>query len=289
MALLPSNPVVNSGTSKIYSLRTRSQSPPKPILNSPFHTRGSSTRSSSVDASFPNDRSYLPSPRSSSSLLDELNSEKLKNLYQSPFLNDGLIASSSFQSMGKKADEQDQKSKFGEDLKKEHKKASKWKDKAAERLKVLRSLIKEAECDLFYLVSRKNSMSRRTFVTAQDIQDMKNVGEGSVDCKVKDLSKEAFKASEIIEQSRLMARERNRAIVSSGDCLVPMSQLSQTVIQISIVERHGFKDGKELKLPQPEGWRANLFLEAYLRYGQVTLSIEVMEIEDRASLYELFG
>ncbi|KAI8455617.1 hypothetical protein BY996DRAFT_6508141 [Phakopsora pachyrhizi] len=212
-APLPSVPIVNPGASKSYNLRTRSQYPTNPIPNSPFHTRGSSTRSSSFYGSFSNDRSYHPSPRSSSSLLDELRSEsfqkikdspskphqELKDLYQSPYLKDGLIASPSYQTRGKKEEDQDQKSKYGverasvknlyqnpvvkaslseyaassskedisrlEDLRKEHKKkASKLKEEATERLKVLRSLKKEAEDDFFDLVSRKTSMSRRTSV-----------------------------------------------------------------------------------------------------------------------------
>ncbi|KAI8460917.1 hypothetical protein BY996DRAFT_6487114 [Phakopsora pachyrhizi] len=166
----------------------------------------SSTRSSSFDGSFFNDRSYHPSPRSSSSLLDELRSEifqkikyspsklhqKLKDLYQSPYITDGLIESQSFQSKGKNKEDQDQKSKLGvektsvknlnqslvyaassskedismlEALRKEHDKASKLKGEAAKRLKVLRSLKKEVEDDLFDLVSRKTSMSRRTSVS----------------------------------------------------------------------------------------------------------------------------
>ncbi|KAI8447492.1 hypothetical protein BY996DRAFT_6599316 [Phakopsora pachyrhizi] len=194
-------------------MKMGSQNPPNPITNSPFHTRGnSSTRSSSFDGSFSNDRSYHPSPRSSSSYLDELRSEsfqktkdspskprqELKDLYQSPYLKDGLIASPSYQTRGKKEEEQDQKSKYGvertsvrslyqipivkaslseyaassskedisrlEDLRKEHEKASKLKEEAAEKLKVLRSLKKEAEDDLFDLVSRKTSISRRTSV-----------------------------------------------------------------------------------------------------------------------------
>ncbi|KAI8461522.1 hypothetical protein BY996DRAFT_6510802 [Phakopsora pachyrhizi] len=211
-APLPPASSVNQSISKRYNLMTRSQNPSNPIPDSPFHTRGSSTRSSSFDGSFSNDRSYHPSPRSSSSFLDELRSERfqkikdspskplqeLKDLYKSPYLKDGLIASTSFQTSGKKADEQDQKSKFGmkrtsvknlyqspivkdslseyaassskddipmlENLKKEHEKASKLKEEADNRLKVLRSLVKEAEDDLFDLVSRKTSMSRRTSV-----------------------------------------------------------------------------------------------------------------------------
>ncbi|KAI8443279.1 hypothetical protein BY996DRAFT_6571745 [Phakopsora pachyrhizi] len=42
-----------------------------------------------------------------------------------------------------------------EELRKEHEKASKLKEEVAEKLKVLRSLKKEAEDDLFDLVSRK--------------------------------------------------------------------------------------------------------------------------------------
>ncbi|KAI8461171.1 hypothetical protein BY996DRAFT_6608948 [Phakopsora pachyrhizi] len=51
-----------------------------------------------------------------------------------------------------------------ENLRKEHEKASKLKEEAAEKLKALRSLKKEAEDELFDLVSRKTSMSRRTSV-----------------------------------------------------------------------------------------------------------------------------
>ncbi|CAH7669358.1 hypothetical protein PPACK8108_LOCUS3968 [Phakopsora pachyrhizi] len=217
-APLPSVPIVNPGASKSYNLRTRSQNPPNCILNSPFHTRGnSSTRSSSFDGSFSNDRSCHPSPRSSSSFLDELRSETVqknkvspskplqeqKDLYKSPYLTDDLIASPSYQTRGKKEEEQDQKSKYGverasvrslyqspivkaslseyaasnskedisrlEDLRKEHEKASKLKEEESEKLKVLTSLKKEAEDDLFDLVSRKTSMSRRMSVVGSPL------------------------------------------------------------------------------------------------------------------------
>ncbi|CAH7673234.1 hypothetical protein PPACK8108_LOCUS8109 [Phakopsora pachyrhizi] len=233
-APLPSVPIVNPGASKSYNLRTRSQNPPNPIPNSPFHTRESSTRSSSFDGSFSNDRSYHPSPRSSSSLLDELRSEnfqkikdspskphqELKDLYQSPYLKDGLITSPSYQTRGKKEEEQDQKSKFGvertsvknlyqspvvkdylskyaassskediarlENLRKEHEKASKLKEEAAEKLQVLRSLKKEAEDDLFDLISRKTSMSRRTSVVGSPLPTrMPSISAGSTTDKRK--------------------------------------------------------------------------------------------------------
>ncbi|KAI8457655.1 hypothetical protein BY996DRAFT_6607724 [Phakopsora pachyrhizi] len=121
----------------------------------------------------------------------------------SPYLTDDLTASPSFQTRGKKEEEQDQKSKFGverttvrslyqspvvkaslseyaassskedisrlENLRKEHEKASKLKEEAAEKLKVLRSLKKEAEDDLFDLVSRKTSMSRRKSVVGSPL------------------------------------------------------------------------------------------------------------------------
>ncbi|KAI8443913.1 hypothetical protein BY996DRAFT_6459950 [Phakopsora pachyrhizi] len=215
---LPSVPILNSVTSKSYNLRTRSQNTPNPILNSPFHTRGnSSTRSSSFDGSFSNNRSYHPSSRSSSSFLDELRSERVqknkdstfkplqeqKELYQSLYLRDALIASPSYQTRGKKEEDQDQKSKFGvertsvrslyqspivkaslseyaascskedisrlEVLRKEHENASKFKEEAAEKLKVLRSLKKEVEDDLYDLVNRKTSMSRRTSVVGSPL------------------------------------------------------------------------------------------------------------------------
>ncbi|CAH7690190.1 hypothetical protein PPACK8108_LOCUS25461 [Phakopsora pachyrhizi] len=69
---LPSASSVNQCISKTYSLRARSQNPPKPVPDLAFHTRGSSTRHSSFDGSFSNDNSYHPSPRSSFSLLDEV-------------------------------------------------------------------------------------------------------------------------------------------------------------------------------------------------------------------------
>ncbi|CAH7672484.1 hypothetical protein PPACK8108_LOCUS7296 [Phakopsora pachyrhizi] len=49
-----------------------------------------------------------------------------------------------------------------DDLRKEHQKVSKLKEEADERLKVLRSLKNEVEDDLFDLICRKTSMSRRT-------------------------------------------------------------------------------------------------------------------------------
>ncbi|CAH7671019.1 hypothetical protein PPACK8108_LOCUS5769 [Phakopsora pachyrhizi] len=168
-APLPSVPIVNPGTSKSYNLRTRSQNPPNPIQNSPFNTRGnSSTRKSFQKIK------YSPSKPH----------QELKDLYQSPYIKDGLFASTSYQTSGKKADEQDQKSKFGlertsaslseyaassskedisrlEELRKEHEKASK--------LKVLRSLKKEAEDEMFDLLSRKTSISRRTSVAGSPL------------------------------------------------------------------------------------------------------------------------
>ncbi|CAH7683676.1 hypothetical protein PPACK8108_LOCUS17327 [Phakopsora pachyrhizi] len=185
-------------------LETRSQNPSNSIPESPFCTRGSSTRSSSSDGSFSNDRFYHPSPRSSSSLLDELRSERVqknkvspskplqeqKDLYKSPNLADDLIASTSFQSSSKKADEQDQKSKFGVERKSvknlyqsplfkaslsEYAASSSKED--ISRLKNLRkdyekaskSLKKEAEDDLFDLVSSKTSISRRTLVVGSPL------------------------------------------------------------------------------------------------------------------------
>ncbi|CAH7689805.1 hypothetical protein PPACK8108_LOCUS24949 [Phakopsora pachyrhizi] len=157
-APLPSVPIVNPRTSKSNNLRTRSKNLPSPIPNSPFHTRGnSSTRSSSFDGK---------NKDSPSKPLQEQ-----KDLYKIPYLTDDLIASTSIKP-GVREEEQDQKSKFGvertsvrslyqspivraslsdkedisslEDLRKEQEKASK-------------SLKKEAEDDLFDLVSRKTS------------------------------------------------------------------------------------------------------------------------------------
>ncbi|KAI8449082.1 hypothetical protein BY996DRAFT_6461024 [Phakopsora pachyrhizi] len=51
----------------------------------------------------------------------------------------------------------------------EHEKTSKLKEEAAEKLKVLRSLKKEAEDDLFDLVSRKTSISKRTSVVGSPL------------------------------------------------------------------------------------------------------------------------
>ncbi|KAI8443317.1 hypothetical protein BY996DRAFT_6552432 [Phakopsora pachyrhizi] len=159
--------------------KTRSQNPPNPIPDLPFHTRGSSTRSSSVDG-------------------------KLKDLYQSLYLKDGLIASPSLQSRYKKADDQDQKSNpivkdslseystssskqdisMLEDLRKEHRKASKLKEETDERLKVLRSLKNEAKDDLFELV--KTSMSRRTSVSGSPLPTrMPSISAGSTTDKRK--------------------------------------------------------------------------------------------------------
>ncbi|KAI8448367.1 hypothetical protein BY996DRAFT_6515622 [Phakopsora pachyrhizi] len=131
-------------------LQPASSNPSSPISDSPFNTRGSSTRSSSFDSRF----------------------------YQSPYLRDTLIFSPSFQSRGKKEEDQSQKSKFKVERTSvrslyqspifkdslEHEKASRLKEGAAERLKVLRSLKKEAEDDLFDLLSRRTSISRRTSV-----------------------------------------------------------------------------------------------------------------------------
>ncbi|CAH7688999.1 hypothetical protein PPACK8108_LOCUS24051 [Phakopsora pachyrhizi] len=77
-------------------------------------------------------------------------------LYQSPFLKDSFseYATSSIKKY----------ISMFEDLRKEHEKASKLKQKAAERLKVLRSFKKEAEDELFDLLNRKTSMSRITSV-----------------------------------------------------------------------------------------------------------------------------
>ncbi|KAI8451457.1 hypothetical protein BY996DRAFT_6515830 [Phakopsora pachyrhizi] len=80
----------------------------------------------------------------------------VKNLYQSPIFKDSL---SDYVALSIKQD-----ISMLKDLRKEHQKASKLKEKADERLKVLRSLKKEAEGDLLDLVSRKPSMSRRKLV-----------------------------------------------------------------------------------------------------------------------------
>ncbi|CAH7673683.1 hypothetical protein PPACK8108_LOCUS8568 [Phakopsora pachyrhizi] len=124
--------------------------------------------------------------------------QEIKDMYQSPYLEDAMIASPSYQSSRRKKQDQDNKSNFGlqrssvknlyqilflkdslseyatshskkhistlKDLREEREKASNMKVEVAERLKVLRSLKKEAEDDLFDLVSRKTSMSRRTSV-----------------------------------------------------------------------------------------------------------------------------
>ncbi|CAH7667126.1 hypothetical protein PPACK8108_LOCUS1512 [Phakopsora pachyrhizi] len=89
-------------------------------------------------------------------------SAPVKDLYQSPYLRDALIASPSFQSRGKKEEDQmyaasgsKQDISRVEYLRKEHQKATKLKDEAAERLKH----------DLFDLTSRKASILRRTSVT----------------------------------------------------------------------------------------------------------------------------
>ncbi|KAI8458460.1 gamma-glutamyltranspeptidase-domain-containing protein [Phakopsora pachyrhizi] len=140
MAPLPSAPIVNQGISKTYNLRTRSQSPSNSIPESPFHTRGSSTRSSSFDG-------------------------KQKDLYKSPYLTDDLIASTSFQSSSKKADEQDQKSKFGvertivKNLYQSPVVKASLSEYAASSSKEDISRLEEGD-----LVSRKSSMSRRTSV-----------------------------------------------------------------------------------------------------------------------------
>ncbi|KAI8442600.1 hypothetical protein BY996DRAFT_8696953 [Phakopsora pachyrhizi] len=146
--------------------------------------------------------------------------QELKDLYQSPYLKDGFIASPSYQTRGKKEEEQVQKSRFGvertsvknlyqspvvkdslskyeassskedisrlEELRKEHEKASKLKEEAAEKLKVLRSLKKEAEDDLFDLVSRKTSISRRTSVVGSPLPTrMPSISAGSTTDKRK--------------------------------------------------------------------------------------------------------
>ncbi|CAH7671896.1 hypothetical protein PPACK8108_LOCUS6735 [Phakopsora pachyrhizi] len=67
-----------------------------------------------------------------------------------------------------------------ENLRKEHEKASKLKREAAEKLKVLRSLKKEAEDYLFYLVNRKTSISRRTSVVGSPLPTrMPSISSGS--------------------------------------------------------------------------------------------------------------
>ncbi|KAI8446655.1 hypothetical protein BY996DRAFT_6507675 [Phakopsora pachyrhizi] len=190
-APLPSAQVVNLGTSNTCNLRKRS--PPNPISNSPFHTRGSSTRSSSFDGIFSNDRSYHPSPRSSLSLLDELRSERvqknkdspskphqeLNDLYQSPYLRDALIASPSFQSRVLFLKQQTRYISRLKNLRKEHEKASKLKEEGAESLKVLRSLKKEAEDDLFDLVIVGSPLPTRMPSTSAGPTTYETVTQGS--------------------------------------------------------------------------------------------------------------
>ncbi|KAI8457424.1 hypothetical protein BY996DRAFT_6590719 [Phakopsora pachyrhizi] len=97
------------------------------------------------------------------SVIEEFGVERtgVKSLYQSPVVKDSLskyAASSSKEDIARL-----------EELTKEHEKASKLKEEAAEKLKVLRSFKKEAEDDLFDLVSRKTSMSRRTSVVGSPL------------------------------------------------------------------------------------------------------------------------
>ncbi|KAI8460126.1 hypothetical protein BY996DRAFT_6520553 [Phakopsora pachyrhizi] len=180
-AHLPSAPIVNQGTRKSYNLRTRSQNPPNPIPDS--------------------------LPRSSSSLLDELRSEsfqkikdslskplqELKDLYQNEqdqksklgaegesvmSLYQSPIFKDSFSEYAASSSKQD--ISMLENLRKEHEKASKLKEDADERLKLLRSLKKVSEDDLFDLVSRKTSISRRTSVAGSPLPTrMPSISAGS--------------------------------------------------------------------------------------------------------------
>ncbi|KAI8445709.1 hypothetical protein BY996DRAFT_8468956 [Phakopsora pachyrhizi] len=121
----------------------------------------SSTRSSSFDGSFSNERSYHPNPRSSSSLLDEV--------------REALIASPSYQSSSKKEQDKYKTSEVGVErsiVKPTDQKKNLYQShflKESLRLKVLRSLKNEAEDDLCDLVSRKTSMSRRTSVSGSPL------------------------------------------------------------------------------------------------------------------------
>ncbi|CAH7690999.1 hypothetical protein PPACK8108_LOCUS26530 [Phakopsora pachyrhizi] len=73
-----------------------------------------------------------------------------------------------------------------ENLRKEHEKASKLKEDAPGKLEVLRSLKREAEDDLFDLVSRKTSMSRRTSVAGSPLPTrMPSISAGSTTDKRK--------------------------------------------------------------------------------------------------------
>ncbi|CAH7687801.1 hypothetical protein PPACK8108_LOCUS22644 [Phakopsora pachyrhizi] len=99
------------------------------------------------------------------------------SLYQSPIVKASLseyAASSSKEDISRL-----------ENLRKEHKKASKLKDEAAERLKVLRSLKNEAEYDLFDLVSRKTSMSRTSVVGSLLLTRVPSISAGSTTEKQK--------------------------------------------------------------------------------------------------------
>ncbi|KAI8442902.1 hypothetical protein BY996DRAFT_8537452 [Phakopsora pachyrhizi] len=86
----------------------------------------------------------------------------VKNLYQSPVFKASLseyAASSSKEDISRL-----------EDLRKEHQKASKLKEGAAERLKVLRSLKKEAEDDLFDLKRKISSTTYETVTQGSSIK-----------------------------------------------------------------------------------------------------------------------
>ncbi|KAI8446913.1 hypothetical protein BY996DRAFT_6574372 [Phakopsora pachyrhizi] len=139
----------------------------------------------------------------------------MKNLYQSPVVKD-------FSEYAVSRSKEDV-SKL-EELRKEHEKASKLKEEAAERLKVLKSLKKEAEDDLFDLVSRKTSISRSKSVVGSLLPTrMPSINAGSITDKGKS-AQQLIKQTEHEELMRYIPQPLQRLIEKidnppkDGDC-----------------------------------------------------------------------
>ncbi|KAI8445406.1 hypothetical protein BY996DRAFT_6614826 [Phakopsora pachyrhizi] len=97
---------------------------------------------------------------------------------------------------------------------KEYEKASKLKEEAAERLKVLRRLKKEAEDDLFDLVSSKASISRRTSVVRSPLPTKKPSISSGLATEKRKTSPKSYET--VTQGSSINPRTEHEELMSSG-------------------------------------------------------------------------